>query len=235
MKKYIYTYSFLLFVLVAAGCKKDLNLTPKDKLSDASFWKTPADFQLAANDFYYGLKPAGQNTDNNSDIAFGSGANPVSNGSYLAEATSDTWDVAYKQIRATNYLLQKAAETGQGTAVDRWVGEAQFFRAYNYWNLVSKFGGVPKIETVLDVASPELYAPKASQTAIIDFILADLQSAVAKLPVQSALTADEQGRVTKGAALALMARASLYMGTWAKYHAEGDASKYITMAADAAE
>jgi starch-binding outer membrane protein, SusD/RagB family len=219
--KYIYTCIFLA-LLISGGCKKDLNLSPKDKLSDASFWKTPADFRLAANDFYYGLKTAGNNTDNNSDIAFGSGANQVSNGSYLPSSVSSAWDDAYKQIRATNYLLQKAQESDLGTGIDAAVGDALFFRAYNYWNLVSKFGGVPKIDKVLDVTSAELYSPKATQAEIIDFILEDLKVAAAKLPLQSELSGDEIGRVTRGAALALRARAALFMGTWAKYHSAGD-------------
>ena len=93
-------------ILLIIGCKKNLDLTPEDQISDASFWKTAAHFELAANDFYYGLKEVPQYIDNNSDIAFGAGPNPVSNGSYLPTANSTVWDNAYKNIRATNYLLQ---------------------------------------------------------------------------------------------------------------------------------
>ncbi|MDB4919684.1 RagB/SusD family nutrient uptake outer membrane protein [Mucilaginibacter sp.] len=225
-KKYI----FLFAVLIVTGCKKSLELTPKDQLSDASFWKAPGDFQLAANNFYYGLQQAPEYIDNNSDIAFGSGANPVSNGSYLPAATSAVWDSCYSHIRGINYLLQKAPESKLGTAIDRWVGEAAFFRAYNYWKLVKTFGGVPKIDKVLDVTSSELYSPRSTQTEIIDFILSDLDNAFSKLPKQSQLSAGEQGRVTQGAALALKARVALYMGTWVKYHGEGDAAKYLEAA-----
>lgn len=227
-------YKYFLLFLVLAGCKK-LDLTPKDQVSDASFWKKPEDFQLAANDFYYGLQGASNYTDNNSDIAFGSGPNQVSNGSYLPVANSDLWNTSYKYIRGVNYLLQKANESGLTTAIDRWVGEALFFRAYNYWNLVRSFGGVPKIDKVLDVTSPELYTQRSSQAEIINFILADLDNAISKLPEQNQLTADESGRVTKGAALALKARAALYQGTWAKYHGQGDANTYLTTAISAAE
>lgn len=227
-----YKYFFLLILL--AGCKK-LDLTPKDQVSDASFWKKPADFQLAANDFYNGLQGAHQYIDNNSDIGFGSGPNPVSNGSYLAPGSSELWDNSYKYIRGTNYMLQKAQESGLGADIDRWVGEALFFRAYNYWNLVKSFGGVPKIDKVLEETSPELYTQKSSQAEIIDFIIADLDNAIGKLVNQSDLAEDEIGRVTKGAALALKARAALYMGTWAKYHAQGDANTYLTIAIAAAE
>src|SRR5205823_14890987 len=65
----------------------------------------------------------------------------VSNGSYLPPANSSVWDDAYTGIRATNYLLQKAVESGLGAQIDRWVGEARFFRAYHYWNLVKTYGG----------------------------------------------------------------------------------------------
>lgn len=234
MIRILKNFHYCLLILVVAGCKK-LDLAPKDKISDASFWNKPADFQLAANDFYFGLQGAHNYTDLNSDIAFGQGSNAVSNGSYQPAATSNLWDNSYKYIRATNYLLEKAEASPIKGELDRWVGEAKFFRAYNYWNLVKSFGGVPKIDKVLDVTSEDLYKPRATQAEIIDFILADLTEAASKLPKQSQLTGDEMGRVTQGAALALKARAALYQGTWAKYHNEGESAKYINEAITAAE
>ena len=227
-------YKYLLVIVVLAGCKK-LDLSPKDQVSDASFWKKPEDFQLAANDFYKGLMEVGVYVDNTSDIAFGGGANSVSNGSYLPTANSTVWDNAFKWIRSTNYLIDKASTSELGTDVDRWVGEALFFRAYNYYNLSKTFGDVPKIDKVLDVTSEELYSPQSPQSEIFDFILADLESAAAKLPAQSQLSGDELGRVTAGAALALKARAALFMGTWAKYHGTGDYTGYLNTAIVAAE
>ena len=243
MKRILNSFKYFFLILALTGCKKDLDLTPKDQISDASFWKTSNDFQLAANDFYYGLQDVPEYIDNNSDIAFGTGTDAatgddnrsLSNGSYLAQLTSPLWDNSYKYIRATNYLLQKASKSPLGEEINRWVGEALFFRAYHYWHLVKSFGGVPKIDKVLDVSSPELNQPRASQQEIIDFILVDLDEAINKLPKQSELTGDELGRVTQGAALALKARVALYQGTWAKYHGEGgDAVTYISKAVEAA-
>src|SRR5687768_11684448 len=141
MKPGIFNYKYLLIALIFAGCKKSLDLVPQDQISDVSFWKTPADFQLAANDFYYGLMDAMQYVDENSDIAFGSVDNSVSNGSYLPLQTSPTWTNAYKYIRTSNYMLQKAEESELGEEINRWVGEAYFFRAYNYWKLAKTYGG----------------------------------------------------------------------------------------------
>src|SRR5437899_983131 len=231
-------------LMLALGCK-GLDLGPKDQVSDASFWKSPDQFKLAANDFYLALRGPDQGggargtyVELNSDIATGSGSlemSSMSNGSYLPQANSDVWNNAYAGIRATNYLLAKATQSGLGSQIDRWVGEALFFRAYNYWNVVTKYGGVPIITTGLDVNSPEVYSPRATQQEIIDFIIADLDAAVPKLVKQSQLAPEEMGRVTRGAALALKARAALYQGTWRKYHAEGSPTAMLADAIAAAE
>ena len=236
MNRLTVTYTGALLML-ALGCK-GLDLGPKDQVSDASFWKTPDQFRLAANDFYWRLVGAHNYTELSSDIATGSGnsvMSSVSDGSFLPQANDTVWDNSYAGIRATNYLLQKAQESGLGPEIDRWVGEALFFRAYNYWTLVKKYGGVPLITTVLDVTSPEVYAPRATQQEVIDLIIADLDNAIPKLLKQSQLSAEEMGRVTQGAALALKARAALYQGTWLKYHAEGSPTAMIADAISAAE
>ena len=243
MNRLTVTYTGALLML-ALGCK-GLDLGPKDQVSDASFWKSPDQFKLAANDFYFALRGPDQGggargtyVELNSDIATGSGSSEMSsmsNGSYLPQANSDVWNNAYAGIRATNYLLAKATQSGLGSQIDRWVGEALFFRAYNYWNLVKNYGGVPLITTVLDVNSPEVYSPRATQQEIIDFIIADLDAAVPKLVKQSQLAPEEMGRVTQGAALALKARAALYQGTWLRYHNEGSPTAMITASINAAE
>lgn len=229
----------LVFVvaLVLFGCNSLLDKEPMDQISDATFWNKAADFELAANDFYYGLMGVAQYIDKNSDIAFGSGADDVSDGSYLAPVNSDSdWDNPWKGIQSTCYLLKKARESGLGDdEIGRWCGEAYFFRAYNYWKLVKMYGGVPKIDIPLNVSSPELYSPRVSQKEIIDFILEDLDKAIACLPKQSELTPDEMGRTTQGTALALKARTALFQGTWEKYHEGTNAEKYLSIAIEAAQ
>ena len=151
----------------------DLDMTPMDQVSDAVFWQKPSDFELAANDFYFSLMEASQYIDKNSDIAFGSGADDVSDGSYLAPVNSDDWDEPWKFIQSTSYLLKKAEESGlTDDEIGRWKAEAHFFRAYNYWKLVKFYGGVPKIEIPLNTSSEQLYTPRSSQQEIIDFIIA---------------------------------------------------------------
>ena len=81
-------------MLLALGCK-DLTLGPKDQVSDASFWKNPDQYRLAANDFYFALRGTHNYTELNSDIATGSGnslMSSMSNGSYLPPA-NDTFGI----------------------------------------------------------------------------------------------------------------------------------------------
>ena len=96
-----------------------LNMEPMDQISDVSFWKSSKDFQLAANGFYFSLTTVPQYIDQNSDIAYGSGANDVSDGSYLALVNSGDWDQPYEYIQSTSYLLEKAEQSGRRMGIFR--------------------------------------------------------------------------------------------------------------------
>ncbi len=61
----------------------------------------------------------------------------------------------------------------------------------------------------------------------------DLDSAVAGLPLASAMAASEYGRITKNAAWALKSRMGLTEGTRNKYHHLGDAQKHLNQALSA--
>lgn len=214
----------------------DLNLEPMDQISDASFWTKSEDFKLATNNLYWGLEDAFQFVDNTSDLAYGKGADDISNGSYIAPVSDPEWDKPWEQIHNANYILERAkASALSETEIGRWVGETLFFRAYNYWKLMKKFGGVPKIEIALNTESPELYSERATQKEIVDFILDDLEQAIPAMPKQSEIPIAEMGRTTKGAALLLEARVALYQGTWEKYHNGSDADKYLSIAIDASK
>lgn len=217
-----------------AGC--ELDLKPLDQISDASFWTKSDDYELAVNNLYWGLEDAFQFIDNNSDIAYGHGSDEESDGSAIAPVSDDDWDNAWKQIHTANYILKQSEDTELSEdEIGRWLGEARFFRAYNYWRLMKKFGGVPIIEVALNTESPEMYTPRSSQNETADFIIEDLDYALQKLPKQSEISSDEYGRVTQGAALLLKARVALYEGTWEKYHDGTEADKYLQLAIDAAK
>lgn len=92
----------------------------------------------------------------------------------------------------------------------RLLAEAHFLRAYYYFRLVRVFGGVPKVDFVVDSDS-KWQQERASARDIYDFILSDLVTAQAGLWRKSEYPATELGRATKGAAQAMLMKVNLYM------------------------
>ena len=198
-----------------------MDLTPKDDLSDPLFWKTPDDFVLELNNLYDSSMEtfSSGKMDCDSDIAFGLGYNDVSNGSWIAPENDNDWNNCYAYLRQSNMIIEKAESyPGDPKEIERYVAEARFFRAYHHWLLLKKFNSVPIIKRVLTVDSEELMAKRNLQVEVEDFILSELDAIYKQLPLQKELKAEENGRITQGAALALKARVALFAGTWAKYH-----------------
>lgn len=219
-----------LSAMVWTGCKKDLNLVSKDTITDATFWKTGADFKLAANNLYSGLDRFGEE-DTESDIAFNT-PDPVSNGNLQPSETSSTWTSSYSNIRSANNILEKGAGMTDAD-IKKYVAEAKFFRAWYYWKLLRIYGGVPLITRVLSSDDPDLFAARSTRTQTADLILKDLDEAKNDLPVQADLSSPDIGRITRGAALALAARVALFEGTWQKSRSGADAAKYLDAAVTA--
>ncbi|TSD63839.1 RagB/SusD family nutrient uptake outer membrane protein [Inquilinus sp. KBS0705] len=221
----------LIATVLITSCKKGLELIPKDTISDATFYKTAADFKLGANNLYNSL-PGFDFNDTQSDLAFNT-VNDVSDGNYLPTADNPDWTSAYVYIRAANNLIAKG-KSSTDAGINNYIAEAKFFRAFNYWQLFKLYGGVPLIDQSLDVSDEKLYTPRSSRQETADFIIKDLTEAAANLPLKSALGGADAGRIAKGTADALRARVALFEGTWEKYHNLPDMSKYLNIAIEAA-
>lgn len=129
------------------------------------------------------------------------------------------WNDAYKQIRDINYFLETLpdyAANFQEADMQTWRGEMYFNRAFVYFALAKRYGGVPIVNEVLNYPEQsieELKIPRYSEEAVWDQIKADCDEAYNLLPETNDLS-----RATKYAALALKSRAMLYAGSIAKYN-----------------
>jgi len=135
-------------------------------------------------------------------------------------ATNTYWDDHYYMINKANQLLFYADSlklTDAGSL--RNVGEAHFFRAYSYFELVKAYGEVPKIDFFY-TNSAQGIRPKSPITAIYSLIDSDLDSAVRLLPLNWFNSTTSQnpfpGRLTSGAAKTLWAQTYLFRQNWAK-------------------
>lgn len=234
MKNIYRTLMILITAQLFFSC--ELDRLPTDSVIDEEFWKSEQDFVLACNSFYPDL-PGYSSRDLSSDICYNGSPNNISSGTYLPTNDFGPWDDAYKKIATANKVIlnaQKNLYSIEEAIVNRYEGEARFFRALQYYDLLRSYGGVPIVERLLDLSSEELYAPRNTRAQVVEFILKDLDFAILHLPLPSKLKNGEIGRFTKTAALTLKSRVALYEGTRQKYREKGEYKALLQQAADAA-
>lgn len=118
----------------------------------------------------------------------------------------------YGRIRNINdFINGVGGSTLTDEQKEQMLGQAYFFRAWCYYNLVKWYGGVPIVTEVLDPVV-ENFTPRSSAKACIEFICADLDRSAKMLAAKTmsgGWTGSDYGRVTTGTALALKGRVLL--------------------------
>lgn len=214
-------------MLMATSCSDYfLDLYPTDTQTEANYYQTAEQFEAAANGTYsfYGFKDVSATVngtkyshsvyniwDNGSDII--TGLNEVVKGTLAASQTDTYWSLCYAMIRACNVVVEKAEDYTGKEDIKASVATAKFFRAYQYFWLLQRFGGVPLVLRTLSTESEELYMKRNSRYEVVAQILSDLSDAVRDLPDET----DYNGKVTRQGAQAFKARVLLFEGTWEKY------------------
>lgn len=148
----------------------------------------------------------GQDASAHEDLAFYTG--DATGG---GESCQNFWQYRYKGILRCNIAVQRipGVEFQDEKLRDRYVGEAKFLRAFQYFDLVRCFGGVP---VILEMKMPaEIEGIQRSSVAeVYTQIENDLKDAIAVLPKKSEYASADLGRVTQGAAQGLLAKVYLY-------------------------
>lgn len=126
----------------------------------------------------------------------------------------------YKYIRKTNLFLQALATTDVISADKKKEieAEARFIRAMQYFSLVKRYGGVPLLDQAQSYNNGDfatLYVERNTEQECYDFIINECKAIYGDLP--ETRTGTEKYQATRGAAIALWSRASLYAATIAKY------------------
>jgi hypothetical protein len=233
------TLLFILFTLFFTGCSDDfLNQPPLDRITDSDVWSDQALMDAYIYKIYDdmpwdylkdfgGGAGWGAHREILSDLARSTYAwTPASNTFRPGNwgTANNTWPLdwwGYFNIWKINYALQniEAVEPDVLTSEERdhRLGELYFMRAYCYFAMAKRYGGVPIILEPQDPnTTPEAeYFPKRdTEQAVYDQVLSDAQLAFELLPNRwSGL----KGRAGKWAAKALESRAALYAGSIAKY------------------
>ncbi|MDR2920486.1 MAG: RagB/SusD family nutrient uptake outer membrane protein [Tannerella sp.] len=220
--------SLSLGAMLVTGCDSFLDLEPLDSQTEAIYFKTPEQFEQAANGLHtnvYGWQANSSlaNANNTYALIFDYGTDILSPASDAvsgtnAAGTSDVyWEQMYIWLRQVNQLIAKGAEYSNPDDIAEPVGQAYFFRAWHHFMLLKRFGGVPIANEVTTINSDIVWGPRASRYEVIKQIIDDLDIAIAKLTNTTVALTNNDGHVTLEAAKAFKARVCLFAGTWDKY------------------
>ncbi len=227
--KNIRYYIFIMLLSSLFGCQDFLEREPLDFGSDESYFNRVDDLASFTTTFYSEFPGMSSwyggvyEVDNNSDNQ--SSHTPDENWYQGDKVTPDLDDSEwnFEIIRDVNYFLNIIAEkresnliTGSEDLINHYLGEAYFFRAYDYYRLLTNYGDVPILDDEVSDDFDELVAAsqRSPQNEVARFILSDLDKAIDLLLSD----APETGRLSKNAAYLFKARVALYEGTWLKYH-----------------
>lgn len=122
------------------------------------------------------------------------------------------WDDFYRGVFRANVLLQKLpAVPMDGTKKARFTAETKALRAYYYFELIRTFRNIPLI--LEPISTTEIFKIKqATPEAVYAQIEQDLKESLPGLPVIIANMEGEAGRLSQGAAKALLGKVYLYQG-----------------------
>jgi tetratricopeptide (TPR) repeat protein len=127
----------------------------------------------------------------------------------LNQQLRDIWGWMYSGVNRANFIMQYENKT-PFPGKENVIAQTRFLRAYYYFELVKFFGDVPLIRDRVVEFGDERDIPKAPKEDVYALIEEDLIWAADNLP----LTQSQEGRITKGAAQALLGKAYLYQEKW---------------------
>ncbi|HZV68834.1 MAG TPA: RagB/SusD family nutrient uptake outer membrane protein [Saprospiraceae bacterium] len=233
MKKIIYILLVPVVILISS-CEKDfLDKAPIVGTTEGNFYRTGDDAMAAVNAAYaslqFQLSPEGHfrwfwgdvmsddtnkggsgDNDANALLKLETFQGPTNTGLLESE-----WGADYEGIYRANVVLEKVPPIQMDEKLKtRILGEARFIRAWNFYQLVTMFGGVPKADHVL--APSEYNMARSSADEIWDLIESDLITAANDMWKRSEYPSADLGRVTRGSAQALLVKAYLWREKWAE-------------------
>ncbi|MCK0123781.1 RagB/SusD family nutrient uptake outer membrane protein [Gelidibacter sp. F2691] len=250
-----YKIIFLLSILVfTSSCEDYLDKSPLNVVSDNDVWMDPNAIDaymvnlyenMQVEDFNYEVIAQAGYLSTVTDIAVRSYGWGGQNDPIVPSNAYGWW--GYGSVRKVNVFLEQIATANVDESLrQRYLAEGHFIRAFYYFSMVKRYGGVPIITEPQEFTGDnisELQVPRATEKEVYDFVRSELNLAIDGLPESYGAT--EKYRASKYTALALMSRAMLYAGSIAKYSdvqlnglvgiSQQDAATYFQYSLEASE
>ena len=221
--------------LLTAGCKKsELNIPNPNQATTQQFWLTASDAQQGVNAIYSTYHRSGLArwmhfiTIIRADEGFSTSPAPwirnyydlFNYQNYNDGLIASLWQDCYIGVNRCNQVLDNVPNiTMDNTTKAQLLAEARFMRGFFYYTLALHYGNVP---ILLHTSKPTDYPPPSKQELVYNQAAQDFNDASAALP--TTYDANNRGRATKGAALAMLGK--VYMQQH-KYQQAKDAMQWL--------
>ncbi|GAA4469720.1 RagB/SusD family nutrient uptake outer membrane protein [Nibrella saemangeumensis] len=223
--------------LFLSGCGEDfLNLAPIDNPNERAFFRNADDFNLAVIGVYdavnerlleqsgWALKEMRSDNTEQHQLALGGfaeGFNQINEFYVLPDngLVLDHWRSSYYGISRANTVLTRIGNIDFSEQLkNQYRGEALFLRSYLYFNLVRLFGDIPMPTQEFATPSAAFGEGRVPAERVYQQLIQDLKTATGFLPLS--YPTGQRGRVTQGAARALLAKVYLTVGQKAEAASE---------------
>jgi hypothetical protein len=208
--------------LLNFSCKKYLDATPNDVVVPNKYYSTTAEINAALAGIYSSLAQDGTYGRNIPiELEMGTDEGQYNNRNnnvgvpslYDCQAStntySDCWSALYKGINGANYLISNITTSPVPDSLKNIaLGEATFIRAFNYFQLVSRYGAVPLILKPTTTVGNVNY-PRTPMNEIYNQIINDMK--LAEAMVNNYNTIGSPTRVSKTAVQGIIARVYMKM------------------------
>lgn len=237
IQKYILLVLSAIVGFALISCDNNLDLSPKDRVTETDYFRTETDLQMFSNPLYNNLLKDEIYKKQCDDYVRRDLSPEMRGGSDRVMPQKGGGGWSWTDLRRINTLIARADQCPDKAAVLKYTALARFFRAYFYFEKVKRFGDVPWYDVELGSADDALYKARDSRELVMTKMMEDIDYAIQNLPEKN-----EEGsvpyRVTRYAALALKSRFCLFEGTFRKYHdlqpEDHDYNYYLTQSAEAA-
>lgn len=224
-KKFLLKYSIglVLTTMIFLSSCNELDLAPTNKFTDLNYWTSTqkasavlsmAYSQMSSSYYYFANERLTDNLyegrGNTDEKIITSGQADAALGRFAGE-----WRDCYSGIKTCHTFLENVDRVPNmdETLKTRMKAEARFIRAFLYFDLANQYGDVPLYDhnITLEEANAISRSPKAD---VIAFVRNELNDIINILPTKQEYPASDNGRISKGAAVTLLARTYLYENDW---------------------
>lgn len=229
MKLYIkYLTIGLMATTMLASCADILDKKPLTEISDNDLWSDPALLKAFVNSRYNQVGVNGAESMQSSivdetELTWLRGCethnfarlSPTDlgrmNGAWWGW-DNRSWSTKWTNISNCNIFFERVDNVGFTDEAEKTklVGQVRFIRAFEYWDLIARWGAMPIITKSFSINDREEIVDQKRNTykECIDFLVGELDQAAKELPAN--WSGDDYGRATSVAALALKSRILLY-------------------------